>query len=386
MVLHGYNIKCENELEITFSITVSFRVRGRDMSVPFLVCGDGMEIIYKNINEIRPYGKNPRKNDAAVEAVARSIDEFGFKVPCVIDREGTLVTGHTRFKAAKKRGLKQIPCIVADDLSEEQIRAFRLADNKVSEKAKWDMDLLGEELQDILKIDMTKFDFKIPDPFDVPEIPYYGAERERTFDRYNLSEFDPDRAAGFYQMPELEPCNMVPDDLISFNYVLTSKEYDKGVHFYVDDYQFERIWDRPKFYIEKLRPFKCCLTPDFSLYTDMPMSMKVWNVYRSRLIGQMMQNEGLPVIPTVSWAEARTFGFAFAGLPKQSVLSVSTIGVKRDKEAMKIWTAGMDALMEMCEPRQLLVYGGKVDYDYGDCEPIYFTNRTTERMGKGSKV
>lgn len=352
---------------------------------PFLF-GDVMQIIYKDINELKPYEKNPRKNDKAVEAVARSIDRFGFKVPCVISADGTLITGHTRFKAAKKRGVRQIPCIVADDLSEEEIRAFRLADNKVSEKSKWDMDLLGEELQDIVKIDMTQFDFKIPDPFEIPKVEYYGAERERTYDRYNLSAFDPDQAEGFYQMPKLEPCYTIPKDLISFNYVLTSKEYDKGVHFYVDDYQFERIWDRPEFYIEKLWPFRCCLTPDFSLYTDMPMAMKVWNIYRSRLIGQMMQRDGLQVIPTVSWAEPETFGFAFAGLPKRSVLSVSTIGVKKDPEALRIWTAGMDALMEICEPKKLLVYGGRLDYDYGDCEPVYFANRTTERMSKGAKV
>lgn len=120
-----------------------------------------MEIINKKINEVIPYEKNPRKNDQAVEYVANSIKEFGFKVPVVIDSQGVVIAGHTRLKAAKRLGLEEVPCIVADDLSEEQIKAFRLADNKVAEKAEWDFDLLNDELAGILDIDMTSFDFDL---------------------------------------------------------------------------------------------------------------------------------------------------------------------------------------------------------------------------------
>ena len=119
-----------------------------------------MEIINKNISEIKPYEKNPRINDNAVDDVANSIKEFGFKVPIVIDKNNIIVAGHTRLKASKKLGLKEVPCIIADDLNEEQIKAFRLADNKVSEKAEWDFDLLNEELDDILNIDMSDFGFE----------------------------------------------------------------------------------------------------------------------------------------------------------------------------------------------------------------------------------
>ena len=120
-----------------------------------------LEIIYKKINEIIPYKNNPRKNDDAVEDVANSIKEFGFKVPIVIDKNNEIVAGHTRYKASKKLGLEEVPCIIADDLSEEQIKAFRLADNKVSEKAEWDIDLLDNELDDILNIDMSDFGFDL---------------------------------------------------------------------------------------------------------------------------------------------------------------------------------------------------------------------------------
>lgn len=120
-----------------------------------------LEIIYKKINEIIPYKNNPRKNDNAIDDVANSIKEFGFKVPIVIDKNNEIVAGHTRYKASKKLGLEEVPCIIADDLTEEQIKAFRLADNKVSEKAEWDIDLLDTELDNILNIDMSEFGFDL---------------------------------------------------------------------------------------------------------------------------------------------------------------------------------------------------------------------------------
>ncbi len=118
-----------------------------------------MEIVNKSIDDIHPYANNPRFNDNAVQYVAESIKEFGFKVPIIIDKDGEIIAGHTRYKASLELGLKEVPCIVADDLSEEQVKAFRLADNKVSEKAEWNYELLDEELQDILNIDMKQFDF-----------------------------------------------------------------------------------------------------------------------------------------------------------------------------------------------------------------------------------
>ena len=117
-----------------------------------------MKIIYKNIDDIIPYENNPRHNDNAVDYVANSIKEFGFKVPIIIDKENVIVTGHTRLKAAEKLGLKQVPVIMADDLTEEQIKAFRLADNKVAQFSTWDMEKLDLELEDI-KIDMIEFGF-----------------------------------------------------------------------------------------------------------------------------------------------------------------------------------------------------------------------------------
>ena len=129
-----------------------------------------MQIIDKKIGEIKPYEKNPRKNDNAVDAVASSISQFGFKNPIVIDGNNVIICGHTRYKAAKKLGLDVVPCVVASDLTDEQIKAYRLADNKVSELAEWDIDLLGEELDGIFDIDMSDFGFDLIEEEEETEI------------------------------------------------------------------------------------------------------------------------------------------------------------------------------------------------------------------------
>lgn len=122
-----------------------------------------MKILNIRIDQIRPYEKNPRINDEAVKYVANSIKEFGFKQPIVIDRNNVIVAGHTRYKAAMELGLESVPCIMADDLTDEQVKAYRLADNKVAEASEWDFDLLNNELEDIFDIDMEKFGFLMQD-------------------------------------------------------------------------------------------------------------------------------------------------------------------------------------------------------------------------------
>lgn len=154
-----------------------------------------MQIIDKKLAELKPYENNPRNNDEAAEYVANSIKEFGFKVPIVIDSEGVIVAGHTRLKAAERLGLKTVPCIVADDLTPEQVKAFRLADNKAGEIATWDFEKLDIELSGITDIDMTDFgfeNFEIEDEAepdiieDEPPEPTSGEPKAKRGDVYRL--------------------------------------------------------------------------------------------------------------------------------------------------------------------------------------------------------
>ena len=171
-----------------------------------------MKVILKNIKELVPYEKNPRKNDEAVKYVKQSIKEFGFKVPMVIDTENVIVAGHTRYKAAKQLKIKEVPCIIADDLTEEQIKAYRLADNKVSEFAEWDFELLNFELEELSNFEMQDFGFD----FSIEELPdeleREAEEKEKkfivkiTFDTYKDWL---DKEYEFRKLVEVSNANMV---------------------------------------------------------------------------------------------------------------------------------------------------------------------------------
>lgn len=142
-----------------------------------------MEIVYKKLEDLKPYENNPRYNDEAVQYVAKSIEDFGFKVPLVIDKNNTIVAGHTRYKASMELGLKEVPCIIADDLDEEQIKAFRLVDNKVSEKSEWNFELLDEELND-LDVDLSLYGFDNAD-FDINNIERNDLS-DKVFEKYEI--------------------------------------------------------------------------------------------------------------------------------------------------------------------------------------------------------
>lgn len=127
-----------------------------------------MKIIEFPISKLIPHSDNPRFNEDAVPKVAASIKEFGFKVPIVIDSQNEIVAGHTRLEAAKQLGMETVPVIVADDLSREQVEAFRLADNKTAELAGWDYRKLSQELSEIHSMNMEEFGFDMTsDDFDL---------------------------------------------------------------------------------------------------------------------------------------------------------------------------------------------------------------------------
>ena len=133
-----------------------------------------MEIVEKRLDELKPYDNNPRLNDRAVPAVSESLKEFGWQQPIVIDRDGVIIAGHTRYKAALALGLETAPCKYADELTPEQVEAYRLADNKTAELAEWDEEKLEEELAKCTQFDMTAFGFEEPpeDPNDAIEDNY----------------------------------------------------------------------------------------------------------------------------------------------------------------------------------------------------------------------
>lgn len=334
------------------------------------------------IDDIRPYEKNARHNEKAVPIVAESIKEFGLRGQIVLEsRENpVIVAGHTRWAACKSLGWEEIPDEKIDyceDLTEEQIKAYRLADNRTGEVATWNRTLLQHEMREIKNLDMSRFRFDFKS-----KVKPYGAERLRTDDYYNLrlvSVYD----CGDDGFPTLAAVDHVPSRLMGFNYCKSSTDHGAGVHFFIDDYQFERLWNKPEGYTEMLGRFDCVLTPDFSLYMDMPLPMQQWNVYRSRALGRYWQKEGMTVIPTLSWSTPESYEFAFSGLEKGGTYAVSTVGVKGSEGAMEVWRDGMAHAMEKLEPTRIVQYGGDIGFDFAGCEVINYKNGVTERMANG---
>ena len=314
-----------------------------------------MEIRLMKTDDLHPYEHNTKlHDDVQIANVANSIKRFGWRQPIVIDKNNVVVIGHCRLLAAKMLGLEQVPVTVADDLTPKQIR------------------------------DMPFTDIEDEEPDEEDDEGYYGDERERTNKAYNLDLVSETALTNdFWQMPIIRNNNHIPKDLIGFNYAMSSEKKDAGIHFYIDDYQFERIWNAPEKYIDLLSEYDCILSPDFSLYMDMTMPMKIWNVYRSRQIGAYYQNRGITVIPTISWAEPETFEFCFKGIPKGSVVSISTVGVKLDKNATHVWRDGVDEMIRQIEPSAILVYGGKLDYDFKQIKTVYYENKVTEDWHNG---
>ncbi|MBQ7516004.1 MAG: DUF4417 domain-containing protein [Schwartzia sp.] len=258
-----------------------------------------MRVVEKKLSALRPYRYNPRKNDQAVPAVAESIRLFGFRVPLVIGKSGEIVCGHTRFKAAKELGLASVPCVIADDLTPEQIRAFRLADNRVAELAEWDFDLLSGEMEGLadmgVSLDGLGFDFSFDDPGLGIEVP---ASNDNPGDSGELTPKPPEEiksegrllhleifnpaGAGAYGIPEILPEEWEPLPLAPFSDAASFKDNPAsfGLHFFLDDYRFERVWNNPRQYLPQIEKFAFALSPDFSLYLDTPKAVQIWNHYR----------------------------------------------------------------------------------------------------------
>ena len=338
-----------------------------------------MRIEKKSIYDLNPASYNPRQDIQAgneeYEKLRRSMQEFGYVEPIIWnERTGNVVGGHQRLKVLRQLGETEIDCVIVD-YPEAQEKALNIALNKITNN--WDTEKLTELLRDLQEtdIDMTLTGFDVGEIDAILNVGndeeddddgYYGDEREITYDYYRLHEYDETRTAGYYQFPILKACHYIPEELIGFNYVKSWKGNREGVgvHFYLDDYQFERIWKQPYVQIERLRGFSCVFSPCFSAYRDMPMAMKIWNMYRSYLIGQVLQDAGFEVIPTLHWVEEETFKFCFDGIEPGGVYAVGTVGCVKDEIARSLWFAGMREAIKRLKPECIICYGPEIGYDF----------------------
>ena len=147
---------------------------------------------------------------------------------------------------------------------------------------------------------------------------------------------------------------------IGFNYAKTCEKQQKtdfGVHFFLDDYQFNRLWNRPDKYIPLLSKFKYVLSPDFSMYTDYPKAMQMWKHYQKHWLGAYMELFGIKVIPTVGWSDKDSFKWCFDGEPRNSIVAVSSSGTQKDKESKQLFLEGYNKMLEVLKPTKILFWG-----------------------------
>ncbi len=330
------------------------------------------------ISEMVPYERNAWDNSEGIPAIAESIKNYGFRGRIKLWKrdDPVIISGHHRIAACRSLGWEELPdenIEWCEDMTEEEVMAFRLADNRTGQSGKWNRALTREEVRRLAGkgVDMSRFGFDFKS-----KLKPYGAERLKTDGHYNLQIANASHCAGRHDMPVLDPVDFAPTELLPFNYAKTSDRYDRTLHFFIDDYQFERLWNSPVKYLDLVRSFEAALTPDFSMYMDMPLPMQQWNEYRRRALGNYWQRNGVKVIPTLSWSDERSYGFCFDGLPKRSTVAVSTVGVKGDDSAIETWRSGMTAAMKRLRPKRVLLYGSPVDFDFGAAEVVEYKANT----------
>lgn len=177
----------------------------------------------------------------------------------------------------------------------------------------------------------------------------------RNYENLNKSIYN---GTGTFDTPCLLPENITANSFIGFNYAKSCKQpYDKGLHFFVDDYQFSRVWTNPDAYLDMLRKFKVVCTPDFSTYMDFPKVIQIYNHYRKHWLGAYWQNNGITVIPTISWSDKNSFEWCFDGEPVGGAVAVSSVGTQLNRESRLLFMDGYNEMLLRLQPTLIYFYG-----------------------------
>ena len=163
-------------------------------------------------------------------------------------------------------------------------------------------------------------------------------------------------------MPTVEATDFIPEKLEAYKAKNKPRTRVEGaLHFFVDDIRFENLWKFPFRQLNYLQKFQAVCGPDFSLYLDYPQPLKIWNTYRNRWLSRFWSEQGLTVIPCVSWAEPESFNYCFDGLPQHSVLAIASMGIsKKDRNSINLLLQGAEVMLERLKPSTVLVYGEKM--------------------------
>jgi len=186
-----------------------------------------------------------------------------------------------------------------------------------------------------------------------------------------------------YNIPVIEKQEFKFDvnKVMGFNYCLSKKELiENTIHFFLDDYQFERVWNKPERYLKILKEFNGCFSPDFSIFRDAPYPIQLFNVFRNRIVGLYWQRNGINVIPTVGWGDVDTWDFCFEGVEEGSWVAISTRGAIHRNEDKELFKEGYNQMLEVIKPEKIIVYGRKLEGLDGNIEWIPWDYYRTEKL------
>lgn len=251
------------------------------------------------MDKITPYENNPRINDEAAEKLAEDIKRFGFRNPIYLDKDNVIINGHTRYKSAQLLGYTEVPCIYAKDLTEQEVKAFRIADNRYGEFADWDVDLLVEELKEIsddftpedLGFDESIFDLEHEEEENnilqgYTEEQQWKSEGSYIARFFNIDYFDRRKSIQPWDMPIVKAEEIdLPERFIAFHNMNWEEKRGlnpsvTGVRFFEDDIKEDRFWEDMDYWVERLKKYRCVVVPDYSTYYEMPFPIVMFNFWR----------------------------------------------------------------------------------------------------------
>lgn len=207
-------------------------------------------------------------------------------------------------------------------------------------------------------------------------------KRKYHLDNLHLNKFV--NFADKYEMPMMMSCDIIPEKLVPFNVAMSSRNPSGCVHFFIDDYQFERLWLYPERYIHRLSMFDCCISPDFSQYLDMTFPQRMWNNYRGKLIGAYLQYSGISVIPNVTWSTPDSYDYCFEGIPANSTIAINSTGVARHGLSRFLWLKGYKEALSRLTPRRIIRYGNFIEGENEELS-VYFYNERIETLRKNGR-
>ncbi len=294
-----------------------------------------------------------------IEHIANSIKEFGFNDPLGIAGENNVVLeGNGRVEAAKLLNIKKLPCVRLDHMTKEEQHAYVIAHNSLNLETGFDDKKLLNELQKLQSsLDFSKLGF---DKLELQNLQNINDEYYKQILAAQIKKLVRNRfkTIGNFDIPFINKQNIDLNKIKLYSYSDTKyndiKNQNKTIHFFLHDYRFEHVYSNAETAVEKIRQYYAVCTPDFSLYTDMPLVLQMYSTFKNRWCGAFWQSQGINVIPTISWSDERSFNFCFDGIEPGSIVAVSTHGNRKCKEEFML---GYNKMLEKIKPCAILCYG-----------------------------